>query len=45
MDKALGDAEGSLPLGIPRDGTYWGLASIHGVNLMGERESESEAGC
>ncbi|KAG2430582.1 hypothetical protein HXX76_010100 [Chlamydomonas incerta] len=40
VDKALGDSEGTLPLGIPRDGTYWGLASIHGVNLMGERETK-----
>ncbi|KAG2446579.1 hypothetical protein HYH02_008565 [Chlamydomonas schloesseri] len=40
VDKALSDVAGDLPIGIPRDGTYWGLASIHGVNLMGERETK-----
>ncbi|KXZ53120.1 hypothetical protein GPECTOR_7g1011 [Gonium pectorale] len=31
---ALGEAEGPLQLRLPRDGVYWGLASVNGVNLM-----------
>ncbi|GIL74023.1 hypothetical protein Vretimale_5047 [Volvox reticuliferus] len=34
VDWALSDSEGPLPLVLPRDGSYWGLASIHGVNVM-----------
>lgn len=38
---ALSDTEGPLPLVLPRDGTYWGLASAHGVNVMVREGTET----
>ncbi|EFJ49709.1 hypothetical protein VOLCADRAFT_89700 [Volvox carteri f. nagariensis] len=30
-----------LPLVVPRDGAYWGLASVHGVNVMPKEALET----
>ncbi|KAG2485238.1 hypothetical protein HYH03_016024 [Edaphochlamys debaryana] len=31
---ALGEAAGEARLALPKDGTYWGLASLDGINLF-----------
>lgn len=34
--QALGDSGGSVPVNmvLPKDGSYWGLASVNGVNVL-----------
>ncbi|GLC34958.1 hypothetical protein PLESTB_001183000 [Pleodorina starrii] len=41
VDMALSDGEGPLPLVLPRDGSYWGLASISGANVMAKEALET----
>jgi hypothetical protein len=40
VEAAVGSAQGELSIGLPSDGTYWGLASIDNINLVHKHERE-----
>ncbi len=41
---AVSDTEKRVAIGIPRDGTYWGLASVDNLNLQPKEGAPSAAG-
>ncbi len=42
--QALGDSGGSAPVSmvLPKDGSYWGLASVNGVNVLKHEGKQAE---